>query len=359
MRAPMKATVLLVSAILVLGTFGLASGQAVFVDVNEVGGLVDGMIPETGCDLVVPVRFTNEGEARTAISNGFYFASDAVTFGAVSGAWNPAYPWDWPMAIALGIYTPYFDQGLFTNLFDDGVGFAGLTGAAGIGLPVGFDGIAYHITVPGVSGAAGDVLTMDSTWWAPANYWLWSGVAENVAWGGPYDFVVDGYIPPPEPYTDCWPQPSILKALENDRILEFRLYNEDVANVDLTSLVVGNIPPYTGVTVVDDVITTDAFIMRFLGSSGFRPIPPEGIQSTYTLHYSYIDGTPAEDLIGDFVMSVYQGDVTLDGLCDINDVIFMTEYFFAGGQVTQMQGEKLYELMDVDGNGQPFQRTAR
>ena len=35
MKAPMKATVLLISALMVLGTFGLASGQDVWVNMDE------------------------------------------------------------------------------------------------------------------------------------------------------------------------------------------------------------------------------------------------------------------------------------------------------------------------------------
>ena len=88
----MKATVLL--AVLVLASFSLANGQAVFVNVDEVGGLVDGLIPEGGCDLVIPIHFQNAGEARTAISNGFHFFGD-VTYAGLVGEFNAAYPFNW------------------------------------------------------------------------------------------------------------------------------------------------------------------------------------------------------------------------------------------------------------------------
>ena len=348
----MKATVLLISAIFVLGSFGLASGQAVFVDVTEVVGLNGDLeIPEgIPTDLVIPVRFTNAIEDRSCISNGYVFASDNVNFGVVSGEWNPAYPWNMELGFPLMLY-PWFDQGTFINYFENGVGFAGLSNAQD-GLPADFDDIAYFITVPAVTGVAGEVFTMDSSFWMPANVWLWCGDETTYpSWGGPYDFVVGGEIIPDDPYTDCWPQPIEMGLLVNDRVLEVYIYNEDHNNVDLASIRVGNIPPYNPVQILaDGVINTDCFIMRFLGSSGFRPLPPEGIQSTYPVSYNYISGG-SNSLIGDFLLNAKMGDVNLDNVVDINDVQFMAEYFWNGGEQTQIQGETLYELMDVDGNG--------
>ena len=617
MRAPMKAIVLLISAIFVLGTFGLASGQNVFVDMGEVEGLVDGMIPEgVPTDLVIPVRFTNAVEDRGCISNGYAFTSENVNFGAVDGAWNPAYPWNMELGFPLMLY-PWFDQGTFINYFDsdgdsnnNGIGFAGLSNAMD-GLPTDFDDIAYNITVAGVTGTAGQVLTMDSSFWMPANVWLWCGEPTLYPpWGGPYEFVVagpdetapsftsspvldgvvgdpytydvdadgtpapefeltvapagmdinvitgviiwapdadgvfpvqvrafngvapdafqdfdvtvtpapepptfsstpstdgqvgtvytytivvdgypvptlaltaapagmtlvgneiswtptaagdfpvtveatnssgtvpqdwtiavvpallaptitstpvevatigvlytynvdaDGYLSPTytldvyptgmvidpvsgviewtpdaagafdvtvvatnasgtddqvyvinisdDPYTDCWPQPWDMGEMINDRVLEVYIYNENVADVDLASVRVGNIPPYNPIEVVDGVINTDCFIMRFLGSSGFRPLPPEGIHDTYTVSYNYLSGG-SNSLVGDFNLSVKVGDVNLDGIVDVNDVQFMSEYFWNGGEETKIQGETLYELMDVDGNGQVDIRDA-
>ncbi len=351
MRAPMKATVLLV--VMVLASFTVVSAQyyepAVFINLDEVVGLdAELNIPDEGpVDLTFPIRFINVDANRTAISNGYKFYATGCTFGAVTGAWNANYPWDWPMAIALGIFPPYFDQGLFLNEFEDGVGFAGLTGASGSGLPADFNGIAYNLSVAGVDGEPNDVLTLDSSWWAPANYWLWSGVAENVYWGGPYDLIIAGG-PPPPPYTTCWPQPTILKELENDKILNVAIHNEVIEDVVFSSILVqGKIPPYTaGAPYVDgDSIVTDCFIMRFLGSSGFRPIPPEGVQDQYTVEYDKVGGEHVV-LTGDYVLSVYNGDVTLDGLVDINDVEFMAGFLWKNGPACEIN-----EFMDIDANG--------
>ncbi len=364
MKAPIKATVLLVSAILVLGTFGLASGQAVFVNMDEVGGLVDGFIPEAGADLVIPVHFMNSTDLVTCISNGFDFSSDKVTFGPIDTVglvtWNPAYPWDLAHAIQLwidgGMVTPfptnadaYFDMMTSVNLIPNGLGFAGITGT-GTGLPNGFDDVAYTITVPGVFGDPGAVLTMDSTFWDPSNIWVWcneSGV--DVSWGGPYDFVVDGYVPP---YTDCTPQPTVLHADESEKYINFHLYNEEVELVDLTSLLVGDIKSHDDPFVEDGVITMNIGATHFIGATGFRPIPPEGIQSTYTLTYSYLDGTAAPELIGDWVLNVVQADVNFDGVGNIADLTFMVDYLFYKGDACTLHGENYMEMMDIDLNGQ-------
>ena len=354
----MKATVFL--AVLVLASFSLANGQAVWVDMADVQGLTaDGFIPEGGTSLVVPIRYQNAGEARTAISNGFKFTGDDLIWLGMYGEFNAAYPFNWDLAFGAGCYPPacypYFDQGTFINDIGApayGIGFAGLTGASGSGLPVGFDDIAVIITIEALGGAPGAVLTMDSTWWEPANSWLWSGVAESVSWGGPYEFVVEGGGPVcDEPYTTCWPQPSVLKALENDRILNFSVFCEDVNSVVITSMRVGNIPPYTGARIEVDSVVTDALFIRFLGASGFRPIPSEGIQSTYTLTYDVNDGTGSVSLIGDFVLTVYQGDVNFDTEVNIEDVVFLTDHLYDGCPMAQVHAEEMAERMDVDVSG--------
>jgi hypothetical protein len=155
---------------------------------------------------------------------------------------------------------------------------------------------------------------------------------------------------PGEPWTDCYPQPTVLK--ETDRILKVFIHNEVTTDVILSSIrVQGKIPPYTDARIEGDTVVTDAFIMRFLGSSGFRPIPPEGIESTYTVEY---DKTTGEHVVltGDYVLAVYQGDVDLDGRFDILDVQYTIDYFFRDGDPCQMDQYRIDEFMDLDANGQ-------
>lgn len=330
-------------------------GQSVYVNMDEIEGLGPMGMIQSGSSITVPVRFANAGEPRTAISNGFRFKGNGVSCGAVEGNWNPDYPWNYELAYYLGCLPPscypFFDRSTYISHFVNGIGFTGVSGISGTGLPVDFDGIAYYITVNNIVGNGPFV--MDSSWWTPANFWLWSGVVENVDWGGPYEFWV--CCPPPceeGPHTTCWPQPlSSPKTLENDGMLNISIHCEENDQVILESVrVQGKLPAFTEVRLEGDSIVTDCFLPRFLGVSGFRPIPPEGIFSTYTVQYDRLDGSHVV-LTGEFVMAVFTGDVDLDGLVDIDDIIYMTDYAFNGGPGCAFSDEPLDELMDIDRNG--------
>jgi hypothetical protein len=154
-----------------------------------------------------------------------------------------------------------------------------------------------------------------------------------------------------EPNTTCWPQPTVLKALENDRILNVIIHCEDNSQVILSSIRVFNIPPYTGARIDGDSIVTDAFIMRFLGAGGMRPVPSEGYTDhDYPVYYDKLDGSSVE-LHGLFNLKVTVGDVTFDGIQDLDDIVFMTEYLFNKGQIATIWNEEMPESMDVDQNG--------
>ena len=119
-----KATMLLLSAGIILGSFSVALGQtapAVYVDIYEVGGLADGYITEEGTYVTIPIRFKNVDEARTSIINAFKIVGDGVTWDSVTGAWNAWYPWDLQMAIELTMFPPFFDQDLSITYFENGI----------------------------------------------------------------------------------------------------------------------------------------------------------------------------------------------------------------------------------------------
>ena len=113
---------------------------------------------------------------------------------------------------------------------------------------------------------------------------------------------------------------------------------------------VTNSPPYTVARIECDSIVTDSFIMRCLGASGFRPFPPEGIPSHYSLTYDTIDGSSVS-LVGDFVLTVYQGDVNFDTEVNIEDIVFLTDYLYQHGQKAELFGYEMGECMDVDASG--------
>ncbi len=332
---------------LILASFAVGQADdyyepAIFVNLDEVEGLTPyGLIPDGGT-ITIPVRFKNVDEPRTAISNGYKFSSpfNQISWSDLTGEWNPAYPftclWSpWPCV-------PWFDQGAWINELDDVIGFAALAGPVGTGLPSDFDDIACFITLHDVTGPAGELLTMDSSFWPPANYWIWSGVGFGVYWGGPYELMMDQ---PPPVCTYASPQPTILKDME--QLIEFYICCEDPNEVIWESILIqGKIPPYEGYPVLrDDCIVTACLTTRFIGSSGFRPIPPEGVQDQYRIDFDRTTGEHVT-LFGDYVLTVYQGDVNLDGAVDIADIEFMREFLFNGGKACRYE-----EFMDVDGNG--------
>ena len=185
---------------------------AVYIEASEIQGLdPTGFIPDGPVDLVIPIRFVNIGEARTAISNGFEFRGDGVTYSSISAEWNPAFPWGWPQAVELGIFPPYFDWGVWFNYFDHGVGFAGLTGSAGSGLPVDFDGIAYFVTLNDVFAESGGKLVIDSSYWPPA---MISNPAEFLA-NSIYSVIVSNAflsITPPRKFLKSQTSPILMSA---------------------------------------------------------------------------------------------------------------------------------------------------
>ncbi len=336
---------------------------AVFVDVTEIIGLdAAGDIPESGANLSIPVRFHNVDTCRTVVSNGFYFYSPDATVGNIAVEWNPTYPWNTQLAIPLGCFPPptgdcyaWFDLGTYALPITKGLGGFFMAGLAlnGAGLPPDFDDVAYTFHLTNVAGPPGGTLTMDTTWWEPSNYWLWSGVGADVSWGGPY---VARFAPCCEfdPYTTCWPQPIELGVNDNDRVLNVSIFNEDNALVDLASVrVLGKIPCLTndGVAWIEgDSIVTDCSLMRFLGSGGFRPLPPDNFIGVYFVTYD-TDSGESVTLFGDFSMAINQADVTFDGLVNIDDALFMTEHLFGDGPSCALDGYEMDEMIDVDQNG--------
>ena len=91
----------------------------------------------------------------------------------------------------------------------------------------------------------------------------------------------------------------------------------------------------------DGTIVTDCFIFRFL--SVYRPIPSTEYD-IYTV--TYFKSGEMVTVTGDVEIYVPGGDVNLDGITNIDDLIFMINYFYKGGPNC-----KLEELMDIDQNG--------
>ncbi|UCE23347.1 MAG: hypothetical protein JSU74_08555 [Candidatus Zixiibacteriota bacterium] len=161
--------------------------------------------------------------------------------------------------------------------------------------------------------------------------------------GEPYRYQ-EQYAHPPA--TFCYPQPTIIGLSDNILKVYFRGQGFSIDEVLTDSVFVqGKIPPYTGVRREGRWLVTDCFIFRFLGSSGFRPIPPEGIKAKYTVEFDLISGEHIV-LEGDYELVVIHGDMTLDGQVNADDVIFMSEYFWHGGPACEVE-----EFMDLNWDG--------
>ena len=164
---------------------------APMVTVDQVDGLTSrGLIPD-GATLVFHVRLFNDADIQYCLSNGYRVYGEGYDWTAVSGEWNPDYNWN----VAYG--EPFFFEygSPFINIFSTGadadtIGFAAVGGENGIGLPSGFDDIAYTITVGPMESRGAGPLVIDSSFWYPANYWLWAPYSSDgdVGWGGPYEY---------------------------------------------------------------------------------------------------------------------------------------------------------------------------
>jgi len=148
--------------------------------------------------------------------------------------------------------------------------------------------------------------------------------------------------------------PYILDA--SDVVLRFYIRGTsfDVDDVDLETVLVGNIPPYDGITRKGDWIITTSFVMRFLGASGFRPITGD-FEAPYTVEFDLLSG---EHVVaeGIFAMRVYPGDLTFDGKANLDDLILLADFLWRGGpasHIHDLEGQvwEVSELMDIDRDG--------
>lgn len=146
-----------------------------------------------------------------------------------------------------------------------------------------------------------------------------------------------------ETYTE--PNPIILKAREPIQYFYIRADGFRPDDVVLESVkVMGKIPAYAGIEVKGDWIITTAFVFRFLGSGGFRPITGD-FTAPYTVELDLINGdhVVAE---GEFSLIIYPGDLTFDGRVDLEDLILLSEFLFSNGEPCLFE-----ELMDLDHDG--------
>jgi len=151
-----------------------------------------------------------------------------------------------------------------------------------------------------------------------------------------------------EPTTYCEPQPTIMKDI--DRILWVHIVGEDPDQVIFESILIqGKIPPYEPVFVENGEIVTSAYIIRFIGYSGFRPIVGD-IESTYTVEYDKLDGSHII-LTGEYHLCGGYCEVANDRLAGLDGIVFLADYFWRGGNAGGLEDSENQVMLDMDGNG--------
>ncbi|UCD64847.1 MAG: dockerin type I repeat-containing protein [Candidatus Zixiibacteriota bacterium] len=297
---------------------------------------VEGTIEEGGT-VVFHMRLNNDGDPVHRMLNGYRITSNGLTWGAIEGTMNPAYPWD-----LVSGYPCFFDLGMSVAVFPpDLIGFSGEVGLWGTGLPPGFDDIGYTITVGPISLNNGSCLTLDSSFYPIAGYWLWQiegGIAVNCDWDGPHNIGYCSLI------TWLSQDPIYLKELE-DRLVYVYFRPPDVNDVDLCSVrIQDKIKTYSQecAWIEGDLIVTDVLAFRLIAP--WRPISGT-FNTTYTVSWDTYSGHHYV-LYGDLNVELYPGDVNLDGEVNAGDLIFMSDYLFSDGLPSQLE-----EVMDIDQNG--------
>lgn len=173
---------------------GAAADFAISLD--SVVGLYDPNTLNTDQQITFYIRLTNDGAyAMKGITNGLHvYSPNGATWDTTVGDND------------LGtIGSNEFDLLWTINRFGltgsgaDTLGFGGIRGASGTGLPAGFDDTAYTITIgPILAQDHGKTVCLDSAFYPPSGPWLWAGgtvdsvlVGDRLpAWDGPHCFTV-------------------------------------------------------------------------------------------------------------------------------------------------------------------------
>lgn len=164
-----------------------AFGQAQ-ISVDHVDGLVGINTLGTGQDIRFHIRYSNQtGYAVTGATNGFrVYSPDGAQ-------WTPlAY-------VNTGAITAEMFESQFFNPFSadgseaDTIGFGGFR-MFGSGIPNGFDAVVFYLETKVHSSWDGKTLCLDTAFYRPGGYWLWSIPDDNDVnpeWDGPHCYTIE------------------------------------------------------------------------------------------------------------------------------------------------------------------------
>jgi len=161
------------------------------ISLDHVDGEISPGVITTGDSITFYLRFTNNtANPILDLSNGFrIYSTDGAqwgnTFFDTTGTLD----------------TSHFYLGIFTNTYSadgsgaDTVGTLATTFFPDAGMPVGFDDVAFTITIGPISSAyVGKTICLDSCFYGPAGSWKWQvdGLSHYAPdWGGPYCFTIE------------------------------------------------------------------------------------------------------------------------------------------------------------------------
>ncbi len=172
------------------GSANCSPNSGGIITLDSVGGELSPGVISTGDSITFYLRYTNNtGDNILDISNGFrVYSTDGAQWGAtiadITGALN---------------YENFY-LGIFTNTYSaegsgaDTVGTLAGTWEPPEGMPVGFDDVAFTITIGPIGSAyIGKTICLDSCFYGPGGSWKWQVDGQNhyaPDWGGPYCFTI-------------------------------------------------------------------------------------------------------------------------------------------------------------------------
>jgi hypothetical protein len=171
-----------------LAAFGFtpATADSEQITLDHVDGLWRGDTVFAGRDIKFYLRYTNPSALNYSISNGYkIYSPDGATWSSVTADTTGAIPRsNWDIAFAINV---------MEGETIDTIGIIAQKNIAP-GLPSGFDGVPYTITVSFQDTlSSGKHICIDSSWFRLGGVWKWvapGGISAYPSWSGPHCFVI-------------------------------------------------------------------------------------------------------------------------------------------------------------------------
>ncbi len=204
----MKLRVLILAALVLAASFGLANAQTISVD------HVDGLAAPGAVNMEVPITFhirmAAEGAQYAGITNGFhvYSPSGASWTGTAIDTTGTIGQANFELIWSISHHS-------ITGSDADTVGLAGAVMMSPFGMDADFNDITHTITIGPIGTAdAGGEICLDSAFYRNSGVWKWAGrkptypdVKPN--WGGPYCYTIGEIVIDP-PVVECPTEPVTL-----------------------------------------------------------------------------------------------------------------------------------------------------